>query len=358
MLHLRYITIILALLFMTGCNESTITHAEQRLTHQTGILLKDESRQRIIDVQLWHPSQLSQTSSMPFLIFAHGLGGLPKEGTWLANYMAERGYVVAALKFPFTNRDDLDAIDRNDLPNQPGDVSLVIDAALGQVAGIDKAVVDAINPERIALAGHSFGGLTTYLTVYDRHLSDSRVKAAVLMAAAGGDFLTPDFYANSPVPMLLLHGTHDLLVDYRSTSVNAFAQSTAPKILVEYSGGTHLGYSGRSSYFFNPDNLPCWLAGALFEKDEGESFYDILKQSDPDRGIGPYSAPMPCTFAVPDSDFMAIERQRFLSEQIIAMFLDSLLTAPEAITQNKTRLKDLLAQFDAEQQDIEILNDL
>jgi len=116
------------------------------------------------------------------------------------------------------------------------------------------------------------------------------------MATTGGDFLTSDFYADSPVPMLLLHGTHDLLVDYRSTSVNAFTQSTAPKILVKYSGGTHLGYSGRSSYFFNPDYLPCWLAGALFEKDEGKSFYDILKRSDPDRGIGG-SAPTqrPCS---------------------------------------------------------------
>lgn len=358
MLQYRYITIILALMFMAGCNESTITGTEQRLTHQTGIQLIDDSRQRVIDVQLWHPSQLSQTNSMPFLIFAHGLGGLPKEGAWLASYMAQRGYVVAALKFPFTNRDDLDAIDRNDLPNQPGDVSLVIDAALGQIPGIDKAVVDAINPERIALAGHSFGGLTTYLTAYDRQLSDSRVKAAVLMAAAGGDFLTPDFYANSAVPMLLLHGTHDLLVDYRSTSVNAFAQSAAPRILVEYSGGTHLGYSGRSSYFFNPDNLPCWLAGALFDTDEGESFYDILKQSDPDRGIGPYSAPMPCTFAVPDSDFMSIERQRFLSKQLIAKFLGTLLTESEPGTRNIVTFEGWLTNFDSEQEDIVILNHL
>ena len=51
-------------------------------------------------------------------------------------------------------------------------------------------------------------------------------------------------------------------------------------------------------------------------------------------------------------------RQQFLSEQLIAKFLDRLLAAPESGATQINTLEDWLTRFDSEQEDIEILNAL
>jgi len=67
---------------------------------------------------------------------------------------------------------------------------------------------------------------------------------------------------------------------------------------------------------------------------------------------------MLCTFIVPDSEFMAIERQRFLSELLIASCLDSLIAAPESGATQLATLESLLTKYDSEQEDIEIQSSL
>ncbi len=121
----------------------------------------DESRERSFESLLWYPQNLSVDDPRPLLVFSHGLSGLPEEGAWLAEYLASHGYIVVAPRFPWTNRDRGMDIKRDDILNQPGDISRLIDAVLaGEFSEVPSGVVNA---DQIALAGHSFGGLTSYL---------------------------------------------------------------------------------------------------------------------------------------------------------------------------------------------------
>ncbi len=143
------------------------------------------------------------------------------------------------------------------------------------------------------------------------------------MAAAGGDFLESDFYKNRHVPLLLLHGDNDLLVELPSTSQVAFKRANVSRALVSYRGGNHLGFGGGSSYGFNPDKLACWFAGSMFEDTGGRTFYQQLRERTPDTGIGDYFAPLPCQYEVPDVARMSAGRHRFISQQLILSFFEA-----------------------------------
>jgi len=78
-----------------------------------------------------------------------------------------------------------------DVPAQVGDVSFVIDAFLGFASEAGTASPLASMADRIALAGHSGGALTTLVTAYDQNLRERRhqsrpaLRAAVLLLQAG-----------------------------------------------------------------------------------------------------------------------------------------------------------------------------
>lgn len=341
---------------LAACYEDKAVPGDESVVGPLTIGSQDENRQRELDILFWFPEQLPDAGQLPLLVFAHGLSGHPEEGTWLAEYLASYGYVVAAVKFPGTNRDNMANLDLNDLVNQPGDVSHVIDVALGEVPGAPAQVVDRIDSERVFLAGHSFGGLTTFLSAYDSQLMDQRLKAAIMLAAAGGDFLDPLFYQSRSLPMLLLHGDQDLMVDFATTSAEAFKRANTPRVLVNMLGGTHLGFSNRSAAGFNLDHMPCWLMKNFAGEDDGDIvFHAELKQRQPATGIGDYSAPPPCEFDVPDGEIMSISRQHHLSKILIREFLDYAVSGE---AEKNTRFASLLENFDKTNEDIIVHTEL
>jgi len=96
----------------------------------------------------------------------------------------------------------------------------------------------------VAMTGHSFGGLTTFL-VANR---EPRVKVAVAMAPAA--------LANSrfvSIPSLIMLGTIDSVVSLPAAR-QAFARSSAPKLLVEIEHAGHFAFSDRC--FPSPDCNP------------------------------------------------------------------------------------------------------
>ena len=72
-----------------------------------------------------------------------------------------------------------------DLVNHAGDISFLIDAALG-VNDSETSFSARVDQDKIALGGFSFGAAATYLTVYDPAFLDSRIKAAIIMAGRLG----------------------------------------------------------------------------------------------------------------------------------------------------------------------------
>lgn len=100
-------------------------------------------------------------------------------GTYLAEGLASRGYVVAAPDHPLTRRR---AASRRieDVVQQPADLRIVIDRLLASRAG--ERPFDQIDPQRIGVMGLSLGGMTATLAAFHPRLRDPRIGAAVSIA--------------------------------------------------------------------------------------------------------------------------------------------------------------------------------
>jgi pimeloyl-ACP methyl ester carboxylesterase len=166
---------------------------------------------------------------VPLIIFSHGYGGHPSKFDRLLISWAEAGYAVAAPAFPLTN----DGVDESmrvigDGANQPADVVFVLDQLL------DSEYADRFDTERIAAAGLSLGGFTTYLAAVDANTGDERISSAIVMGAVppGPDFIPRD------IPVMVMHGELDPVMPLE-LATSTEAQLTGPSYMVTLLGAFH-----------------------------------------------------------------------------------------------------------------------
>ena len=195
----------------------------------------------------------------PLVAFSHGYGGHRRQSTFLCTHLASHGYVVAAVDHtgntvqnvleavvaqqsgrPFT---DPFTVLRQYAELRPGDVSFMIDRVLDD-AGELAANID---PERIGMMGHSFGGWTT-LAVTGR---DPRIRAALPLAPAGGTnpITTPntfslDFRWGRDVPTLFIVADRDTLLPLAGMR-ELYAQTQSTKRMVVLRNTDHLHFCDR-----------------------------------------------------------------------------------------------------------------
>jgi dienelactone hydrolase len=220
---------------------------------RTDVMFYDETRSRDVTATFWYPiagenagpeqtandtELVSGNREFPLIILVHGiLDNAP--GTWpyLAPHLASHGYIVVA---PSTGSDFTNI---SDLENHPGDISFLIDTAVGG-NDLDDAFVNRINVDKIAIGGFSFGGAATYLIAYDPFLQDSRIKAAIMIAGIPSE--APP--VNPKLNLFAIYGTEDPLVPY-AAGLNMFAAASAPKYLLTLRGGGHLGFTRSDETF-------------------------------------------------------------------------------------------------------------
>ncbi|WP_438870669.1 alpha/beta hydrolase family protein [Paractinoplanes bogorensis] len=166
----------------------------------------------------------------PLILFSHGLGGSPADYRELLTAWARAGFVVAAPAYPFTSRT---AAKMNvlDVLNQPADAGYVITQTLGEISSAD--------PDRVAAAGHSAGGVTT-LGLFSG-ARDERLRAGVVLA---GRQVLPQPFVGPEAPMLFVHGRKDPTVAYADGRA-AYDAVTWPKAFVSITDGGHLA-TGRA----------------------------------------------------------------------------------------------------------------
>ena len=182
----------------------------------------------------------------PLIVFAHGLGASPQDYMPLLSSWASAGYVVAAPLFPLTSSSTPGGPDAGDVVNQPKDVSYVIGGVLSAAAGTTGTLSGLVDPTEVGVAGHSNGGVTTLGLIANTCCHDPRVKAAIVMAGTtigipGGTVE----YKDTP-PVLLVHGTADQLIPYRSAPI-VYDAIKGPKGLLTISGGSHQSAAGLVS---------------------------------------------------------------------------------------------------------------
>ncbi len=92
----------------------------------------------------------------PLVVLSHGMYGNARNQNWLAVELVKQGYVAVTLNHPGTSTWLRNIDDARQIWERPKDVSRAISYMLG-----DNALGVQIDPERIYMAGHSLGGMTT-----------------------------------------------------------------------------------------------------------------------------------------------------------------------------------------------------
>lgn len=209
---------------------------------------------RVLDTSIWYPAPpgsgpISATGGVdnapldlsggpyPLALFSHGSCGHPQQSTFLTPLLASYGFIVVAPPHPgntifdFPNCNTLAAIAAS-LAERPQDVIFVLDQILAADQNATSPFFGAIDESRIAMTGHSFGGLTTYLVT----AIEPRIDVAVAMAPAAVASST------LPVPSLTMLGTIDSVISNPAARA-AYDRSVTPKWLVEIEHTGHYAFS-------------------------------------------------------------------------------------------------------------------
>lgn len=257
----------------------------------------------------------------PLVVYGHGFMSWGTEGKFLCEHLASSGYVVVAPDFPATNILAPGGPDLNDVVNQPGDESFLIDTWLRLDTDPASPFHGAVDGTRVGVAGVSLGGMTSTLTTYHPYLRDPRVAAAVSIAGPGSMF-TDTFYASSLAPLLMLAGDIDAIVDYATNALVVQETAGSKLTLVTLHGATHTGFAQPASEFMegmsNPDRLGC--AALTLELSTEVDFAALLGGEA--AGIVQRETPFPCS-VTPLPPAIRPSRQHQLEILAVQSFFDS-----------------------------------
>lgn len=181
----------------------------------------------------------------PLVIFGHGYGLTPRSYASLLRRWAQAGYVVAAPAFPGERADAPGGPDRSDLVNEPADMRFVMETLLARSRRQRGALAGIIDPERIAVSGHSDGGNTALAVAFDPRFRSRRIDAAVILAGADLPGLPPFAFPAGGPPLLAVQGTADPVNPQADTN-RFFVRARAPKMLLTLPGAGHFDPYMRS----------------------------------------------------------------------------------------------------------------
>lgn len=208
---------------------------------------------RALVTTIYYPAQasagamakLAQGGPFPMLMYSHGYSSSRSEATATANRAASYGYIVVAPDFPLTNLLANNAApDVDDVVNQPGDVSFLIDRLLAFSKDSNHVLANGVDATRIGALGVSLGGLTTLLVTFHPKLRDPRIKVAMPIAALSS-FFAAGFYHTQSVPLLFVHGDLDAFVNYQTNARRAFMRAASSARLLSVSKGTHAAFGAE-----------------------------------------------------------------------------------------------------------------
>lgn len=177
----------------------------------------------------------------PLVVLSHGLGGMPAYLVPLAEVWASRGYVVALPRFPLTSITTPGGPVAQDVQNQPADVSFIIDSMIAESGAQQSLLRNSIDGERIAVSGHSNGGITTYGLAAHTCCKDERVDAAIVLSGVTSPFADGVYDLTDTPPMLLLHGVYDVQLIYNQ-AVRTYNELLPPKGLLTLEEADHGSY--------------------------------------------------------------------------------------------------------------------
>lgn len=236
-----------------GIGLKRITFTKESVT-QPGV-------QRSLRTYIWYPADPATASfdrrpsgtpdaaraadlaDVPLVVFSHGSCGIPNQSQFLTARLASHGFVVAAPPHPGNTTGEFSICSTpaqilDSYANRPADVSFIIDTMLALSNDAESFFADLIDPTRIGVMGHSFGGLTTLRV----SALDDRVSAGLALAPALFDTMI-DEVDSIAIPMMIQGGTLDTRTPFERTAVPAFDLLGPPRYLVEIFDTGHYAFS-------------------------------------------------------------------------------------------------------------------
>lgn len=292
------------------------------------------------------PAAISADGPFPLVIYSHGSGGLRYIASDYTETIASYGYLVVAPDHTGNTALDQLLCSRADGAtnafDRPNDIRTIVDAMTDPENVEAAGFVASVDPESVALTGHSVGGFTTYAAVtgFENEVgavpADGRIDAIIPLAPAiggerppetdsdeaGGDddqdayvdpcadaattestvppsaeeveaarnreLITDEQLASVTVPALVMVGTDDSSTPVVPNVTRIWESSTSdPLYRVELVAGQHQSFSNACRYV---ELLPTWpqelqdLAGPFLKSQAssgcGEGIMDIDRAQD------------------------------------------------------------------------------
>lgn len=190
----------------------------------------DESRQRAIPMAVYYPQGMTKAKSSPVVVMSHGLAGNVATYQYFGRHLASHGYTVLQPTHEGSNttavlkKSPLFTFTQGELKERAADIDFTLDLVEKKDKGLPRALTDSADIRRVALAGHSFGGITAVAMagaeVKDREghkvpLEDKRIDAFISMSPYGDSLpshllgVDVNTYDQIDQPILYLSGDKD-----------------------------------------------------------------------------------------------------------------------------------------------------
>ena len=170
----------------------------------------DDDRERPVPIRLYQPRISSLATPAPLIIFSHGIGGSRLGYSYLGSYWASHGLASLHVQHVGSDRsiwfgNPFNLVSRlQEAAQEKEALARVFDLRFALTQILRDPLGQAINPNQIIAAGHSYGANTTLLASGARvnrdnipvELSDFRIKAAIVISA-------PRFYGQKSVDSIL-----------------------------------------------------------------------------------------------------------------------------------------------------------